>query len=285
MRAFEYILAKQSSWAYNNDIILVGSKGNRGRPAYTTKLEENLFEPLIPEVKKDFENADGRELSESLSKMNAVHSSSALGINIFQYWQNRKQVPAIAAACGLCNKNNYSSQKIRFEQKFRITKSFQFSPNIDVVIENLEKSKFSIYAIECKFSEAYSSRGHSGIDHKYLELDEIWKDIPETRDFAKSISPDDKEYKYLHPAQLIKHILGLKNKFGKKRFRLLYLWYDSLGDEGAKHREEIGRFSDILKRDRIYFHTLSYQELIIKLSKEYRKSHNKYIKYISERYL
>jgi len=45
-------------YAQANNIKLVGSKGVRGHPAYTIKLEENLFEPLLPEVKKDFNNAD-----------------------------------------------------------------------------------------------------------------------------------------------------------------------------------------------------------------------------------
>lgn len=285
MNSHEYILSKQIQWARNHGINLVGSKLNRGRPAYTKTINENLFEPLNPDVRKCFEDGDGGELVGNPSKMQAVHSSSALGVNIFQYWQKRKQVSAIASACGLCNKNNSNPENIRFEQKFPISMKFQFSPNIDVVIENCSKSQFGVYAIECKFSEAYSSQGHSGVDPKYLELDKIWKDIPKLHDFAKSISPEDKKFSYLHLAQLIKHVLGLKNKFGKRRFRLLYLWYDSLGAEGAKHKEEINQFSNIIKTDEIFFHALSYQELIIRLSNEGQDSHDKYIKYISERYL
>jgi hypothetical protein len=91
------------------------------------------------------------------------------------------------------------------------------------VINNSPKSRFEVFAIECKFSEAYSSRKHSGIKSKYIELDTIWDDIPNLYKFAKTISPDDSQFTYLHPAQLIKHILGLKEKFGKNKFRLLYL--------------------------------------------------------------
>ena len=278
-------MSKQILWAQNNNIQLTGSKGVRGRRAYTRKLEKNLFEPLLPEVRKAFNKGDGNELKGNPSKMQAVHSSSALGVNIFQYWLKMNQIPKIAAACSFCNKTNKSSKNIKFETKYEISKKFSFNPNIDVTIENLPQSRFKVFAIECKFSEAYSSRHHSGIDPKYLNLENIWKDVPVLHSFSKTISPEDNRFKYLHAAQLVKHILGLKTKYGKNKFRLLYLWYDCLGFEGSKHREETEEFTKKAKADNIYFHALSWQELIIKLSKEYRDSHGDYIKYISGRYL
>lgn len=51
MRAYEYILTKQIQWAKNNRIPLIGSRGDRGRPAY---LDSNLFEPLLPEIQECF---------------------------------------------------------------------------------------------------------------------------------------------------------------------------------------------------------------------------------------
>jgi hypothetical protein len=149
----------------------------------------------------------------------------------------------------------------------------------------LPKSRFKVFAIECKFSEAYSSRRHSGIDTKYLDLENIWKGLPNLHRLSKKISPEDNRFKHLHAAQLVKHILGLNKKYGKNKFRLLYLWYDCLGDVGSIHREEVEEFKKKVKADNIYFHALSYQELIIKLSKEYRDTHGDYIKYIANRYL
>ena len=90
---------------------------------------------------------------------------------------------------------------------------------------------------------------------------------------------------YLHPAQSVKHILGLKNEFGKEGFRLLYLWYDVLGEEGSVHRKEIKTFSEVVKSNGVKFHALSYQELIVKLSNEYKTEHGEYISYIRDRYL
>ena len=196
MKAHEYILSKQVMWALNRGIDLIGSKGQRGRPAYTRTLEQNLFQPLELEVRKSFEHGDGNEIKgspDSPAKMQAVHSSSAMGVNIFQYWQKIDQVPLIAAACGFCRKGNTISQKIVFEDKYPIDgKRFRFAPNIDVVIHNSDSSKVKKFAVECKFTEAYSSHGHSGLKEEYLKRDNIWNDIPGLHSLAKSICPDDK---------------------------------------------------------------------------------------------
>jgi len=285
MNAHGYILSKQIQWAYRNNIVLIGSKGNRGRKAYTQKLGDNLFEPLMIEIRNNFKEADGGELTGNPCKMQAVHSSSALGVNIFQYWKRMNQIPAIAAACRFCSTGNTSSQGINFEVKYPISEKFLRSPNIDVVINNSPKSKFKVFAIECKFSEAYYSRTHFGISPKYIELNKVWDDMPNLLKLAKEISPNDNKFNHLHPVQLTKHILGLKEKFGKKNFRLLYLWYDTIGPESAKHHKEINEFTKITKEDGIHFHSMSYQDLIIGLAKNYGNIHSNYIGYITGRYL
>jgi hypothetical protein len=89
----------------------------------------------------------------------------------------------------------------------------------------------------------------------------------------------------LHPAQLVKHILGLKNKYNKRAFRLLYLWYDVHGEESYEHRKKIERFSEIVKKDGIKFSSISYQKLILNLAKNYYHGNEKYFNYIIDRYL
>jgi len=287
MKAYEYITSKQTQWALNRGITLIGSKGDKGRLAYTSELNQNLFEPLSLDIRQSFEQGDGNEISGNPAKMQAVHSSSALGVNVFQYWQNIQQVSAVASACGFCRKGNSVSEKIVFEDKYLLDDNldkFPKAPNIDVVFHNADSAQFKRFAIECKFSEAYGSRKHSGLKPAYLELIQSWSDVPGLYEFAKSICPNE-NFTYLHSAQLIKHILGLKRSFGKSGFRLLYLWYDVLGKEGAVHRDEIEKFSGIAKADGIYFDAMSYQELILVMSKEYRQEHANYIKYLSERYL
>ncbi len=288
MNGYNYILAKQIAWANRNKIELVGSEITKGRQAYTKTLDKNMFEPLLPQTETEIKNGDGGELKRDATnsaKMCAVHSSSAIGVNILQYWK-KKNIPDVAYALGLCRKDNTTSIEIKFEQKFKISKRFNFDPNIDAVIYNDENNKIKAFGIECKFSEAYSSRNHPGLKEKYItEISKQWKDIPKLFEFAKTISPNDKDFHHLHPAQLIKHILGLKNQYGKSGFRLLYLWYDVLGDEGCQHRKEINQFSEIAKSDNIKFHSISYQELIIIMKSELYVGHEKYINYITDRYL
>jgi hypothetical protein len=288
MNAYEYIISKQILWAWNHGIPLIGSKGSRGRPAYTKELDQNLFEPLDLTVRKSFDHGDGHEIIGDLkspAKMQAVHSSSALSVNIFQYWRSNNRVSDIATACGFCRKDSAVSKGIEFEDKYPIDDRFLLSPNIDVVFHNSDASRFKRFAIECKFSEAYSPLGHSGLKPKYIGLTTAWSDVTRLFEFAKSICPTDSRFKYLHPAQLIKHILGLKAKCGKNGFRLLYLWYDVIGKEGAIHRDEIEMFSEVARADDIYFASMSYQELIILLANDYKQEHADYIKYITERYL
>jgi len=289
MNGYDYIQTKQINWALNKGIQLVGSKGERGRPAYTPTIDRNLFEPLDPEVRECFKKGDGGELNgtiDSPAKMQAVHSSAALAVNVFQYWQLIHQVPIIAAVCGLCRKGNNISKEVVFEEKFPIVENrSRIAPNIDVVIHNSTASKIKLFAIECKFSEPYSIHGDRGLKPEYLKTEDIWDDIPNLHRLSKSLCPEDNTSLFLHPAQLVKHILGLKRALGKDGFRLLYLWYDVTGMEGAIHRKEIEAFSEVAKADNIKFHSLSYQELISRLSDECRADHPGYIEYISSRYL
>lgn len=294
MKAHEHIISKQTQWALNRGIPLIGSEGRRGRLAYTPELNQNLFESLDSDVCESFAKADGHEISGSPcrpAKMQAVHSSSALSVNVFQYWQKRiNQVSVIATACGFCRNGENVSQKIVFEDKYPIKNSFKIPPNIDVVFRNSDSSQFKRFAVECKFSEAYSP--HKGLKHEYTDLAEIWLGIQNLYELAKSISPNDKSdnptdnrFTYLHAAQLIKHILGLKAECGKDRFKLLYLWYDVSDKEGDNHRDEIEKFSKVARADGIDFSAMTYQELILALSKNCGQEHTDYIKYLSERYL
>ena len=286
--AKEYIIFKQVQWALNRGIELIGSKGKRGRKTYTPELDQNLFMPLIEETRASFGKGNGNEIvgePESPAKMQAVHSSSAIGVNVFQYWESIHQVPEIASACGFCKQGDTISEKIVFEDKYPVKSVNRIPPNIDVVIHNADSSPFKRFAIECKFSEAYGSRHKKGIKPAYLDVEELWVDIPKLHKLAKKISPDNNRTNYLDSAQLIKHILGLKSAFSKAEFKLLYLWYDVLGKEGAEHRDEIEAFTEITNAEGVNFSALSYQELIVSLAEKYRLEYSEYVKYLTERYM
>jgi hypothetical protein len=285
MNAYNLIISKQIEWAKNKGLQLVGSRSERGRECYTTRIENNLFQPLNEGTRENLEHGDGGELSmaKGPAKICAVHSSSALGINLFDYWRNSIDLSVITASCGLSLAGRKLAGEILFEQKFSIDDRFQYSPNIDVLIIP-KTGSYKAFAIECKFTEAYSSRKHAGLDHKYLENEKVWQKLPGTKCLAKEISPNDKRFEYLHAAQLIKHILGLNRKFGHARYRFLYLWYDALGEPGCTHRQEIEVFANIVRSDGVIFHETSYQDLIVCLA-QYREDHLKYVSYVTERYL
>ena len=287
MKGMDYIKSKQICWAKRKGLKLFGCEVDKGFPIYVEKIEENLFEPLTVESKQQFETADGGELNDGpteKAKMKALHSSTAFAVNVFQYWDSINKVHQIAHACRFCNKENKTARKIKFEQKFMIHPMFSPCPNVDIIIENNTESRYKVFAIECKFSEPYSSYKHAGLDGRYIGLP-VWDGIKNAYDLAKSISPTDNEFKYLHSAQLIKHILGLKKKYGKSAFRLLYLWYDVHGEEGYLHRKEIERFSEIVKKDGVNFSAISYQKLISNLVNKYYDGNEYYINYLTDRYL
>jgi hypothetical protein len=112
MKAHEYIIAKQTQWALNRGIQLIGSEVSRGRPAYTPELNQNLFDPLSLDIRKSFEQGDGNEISGNPAKMQAIHSSSALSVNVFQYWQRIEQESIIASACGFVEKEMPSPKEL-----------------------------------------------------------------------------------------------------------------------------------------------------------------------------
>ncbi|NDV47904.1 hypothetical protein D0T49_12690 [Paludibacter sp. 221] len=290
MNGLEFIKSKQQNWARRKGFELIGGAiPDRGEKNYLHNLSDNLFEPLSKESLDCYNSGDGNETRDGrthLAKMKALHSSSAIVVNLFQHW-NGKDVSPLLYACKLCSKSakNISTTKIKFEEKFEISNDraqFPFSPNLDVVIEG---SQSLVYAIESKFTEPYGGRKHSGIKQKYIDNASFWTGLPNLYELAKEICPNDNKFRYLDAPQLMKHILGLKKKHNKTGFRLLYLWYDVVGKEGYEHRKEIEQFAEIAKKDNINFSHITYQEVIIKLSKEFYVGNESYCDYITDRYL
>jgi len=295
MTGLEFIKSKQQSWAKRQKLELVGGTiPDKGEKNYLSNLTDNLFEQLSKENFDCYNSGDGNEIKNSktrLAKMQALYSSSAIVVNLFQYWQ-KKDVYPIVYACKLCSKNlskmdnigSNQKSKIKFEEKFEISgdkSQFPYPPNIDIVIKDFQSL---VYAIEAKFTEPYNSRKHKGIGQKYIDNSSFWNGLSNLYELAKEICPDNNKFHYLDAAQLIKHILGLK-KNHKNGFRLLYLWYDVIGQDGAKHRKEIEQFAEIAKKDNIKFSHITYQEVITKLIQEFYVGNEEYCNRLTDRYL
>ena len=105
----QHIQKCQRQWADDREIQY--SKAN-GR---VLSLADNQFASLDRETKREFKAADGDELGTGgdSGKMSSLHSSAALGCNVFDYWRRRPLAPLLRA-CGIQD----SLDGLRFEQRF-----------------------------------------------------------------------------------------------------------------------------------------------------------------------
>ena len=67
--------------------------------------------------------------------------------------------------------------------------------------------------------------------------------------------------------------------------RLVYLYYDAIGDEAAAHREELRRFQERIAGDSARFVPLTVQEFVTRAVALARGDHRAYVDYLAERYL
>lgn len=281
MNTFDYIKKKQQIWGIINNISLMGSEGERGEHNYTRSLVENLYMPLSEKSIEEFNKADGNEFKSK--KMNALHSSSAIVVNVVEFLKSSNQLDILAKALKIPSTN---IKNISYEEKFRIFPD-NIPPNIDLCFNYGN----SITAIESKFTEPYQAREHPSLKEKYLKDFTMWGQIPNIHRLAEDIFKANKEFQYLDVAQLIKHVLGLLSydPENNKKFRLVYLWYNAFGEDGFKHSCEISELSSIFNED-VKFQSITWQEVIIKLFHSDIKdgSNNNaldYKNYITERYL
>lgn len=317
MTAKDYIELKQKEWAKREDFALVNDE------RYAKDYNDNLFEKtLYGKIKEQFETADGNELN---GKMAALYSSSALGVNVFQYFYklleqgDKEKANKILHALGVSRDKDIEIKSISFEQKLHIGNIS--TPNIDIIITTTNNK---VFAIESKFREPYYYTPSNYIQKKYYDNNDIWNKLTETKKYIDELdegfieiekdiieretSIEEKKigvkkifptFKRLNAAQLIKHLLGLfndnksikkykNNTEYKNNIRLIYLYYDVPGNMGEEHRKEIKEFSDFIKKDNIKFTAISYQELIYNLNNlldRRNKEHKKYLDYINSRYL
>ena len=285
MNTFTFVKTKQKEWAKRKGIELQGSKKERGEKVYTRELANNLFQGISETTKKEISSGDGNEFGNGVNpgKMQALHSSSALGVNVFEYWKTNKRFSIIAKALQI---STVGIRNIVFERKFEILKDSQKHPNIDVVFE-YEGDK--VMGIECKYTEPFQSRvNQNGLKEKYINDFEFWNEFPSLKKIAQRISPKDKdnEFKYLHCAQLIKHVLGMYSKSkSKDKFGLFYLYQPAFFENNEKYGEEISNLTKALDEDGVKVKWLTWQELLARLIQNHGKEDQFYIEYLTERYL
>jgi len=152
------IRQQQRAWARSKGIDI-------DKSGYTLTLGDNLCHPLSRCAEAEFRAGDGTELGRpsSRGKMQALHSSSALACNVFDYWRGRDTsalAKALEMQAPICS--------MAFEQKYP-TGLRGKPPNLDVVLQPWDGPTL---AVESKFLEPYAgASAKSGFKPKYFETE------------------------------------------------------------------------------------------------------------------
>jgi hypothetical protein len=267
------IQAKQKAWAQARGL-LVDERGYL--PAYT----ENLFEPLSPEGMTCFSNGSGNELlarDGTPAKMCALHSSSALAINVFHHW--RESPDTVLNALDL----RAGGREIKFEAQFP-TGLPGNPPNLDLCVWRTDAS---LVGIESKFTEWLTAKPASTelFKPKYFPPDRaLWTShgLPACQQTAQALVRQELSFRYLDAPQLLKHALGLA--CSKQRFELCYLYFEARVPEADVHRRELDEFGASIRSD-FDFHVLTYQDVFARL-RDFATvpSDSDYLAYLDARY-
>ena len=273
MDAEREIRNAQQDWARSKGIPFY----SRG---YVLEVEANLWQPLSTRARQGFERGAGSELS---GHMRALHSSSALAVNFFDYWTDRDKTP-ILSALGIDSEGGHS---LDFEAQF-YTGLGGTPPHLDVAITY---GTGCVIAVESKFTEHLkrSTTGKSNFTTSFFPKSTgRWtgKDLPACQSIAEELWCEEvrgsrQRFEYLDARQLLKHALGLAAQLGN-RFSLYYLYYDWPGDGMGAHRREVDLFDEWVG-DEIRFKALTYQEVFEKL-RDSGQAGSEYLNYLETRY-
>ena len=265
------ILQQQLAWAAARRIA-VDPKG------YTNALEDNLFQPLSPATRADFVAGSGDELGTASrkGKMLALHSSSALACNVFDYWRTR-DLRSVSSALGLGG----PASDLRFEAKFP-TGLDGMPPNLDIALQ----AGGATVAIECKFTEPYgASKAAEPFKAKYFSADRaLWRErsLPACQQLAENLQKGAAQFQHLNAAQLLKQVLGLAQpRVGA--FMLVYLWYALPGAESEAHAADLAAFASAIGTE-FQFRPVTFQALFGKMRETLKPEDAPWAAYLSSRY-
>jgi len=273
MASRSLLLRRQRSWARRAGK-MVDAAG------YLPAVSDNLRQPLSDTAQADFVARGGGEFHDSqfqnarghVARMRAAHSSTALAVNVFDYWNTADQAP-LAEALGLSG----PLRRIVFEP--HLPTGLPGNPaNPDLLLE-LESD--ALVAIECKFSEwLVPKRQRAGVFHdRYFPPGRgAWHEagLPACQALADDLQSGREYFRYLDARQLLKHALGLKAAQAEE-IAVLYLYFDWPGCLGDLHRAEIERLVGKLGAE-IALRTLTYQSLVSAMGEVPALAYREYLK-------
>ena len=267
------LLLQQRNWAESSGL----KPDNRG---YLAEVALNLLCPMNLKTKSAFVNGSGSELQDTptrKAKMKALHSSSALAVNVFDSWVSRDKT-ALQGALQI----DTAISSISFEEQFP-TGLMGNPPNLDVA---LKLSDGFIVGIESKFSEWLTPKpvNKEPFKSKYFPKGiRLWEErgLPVCQELAEQMNNGATRFRYLDAAQLLKHALGMATQLGD-RFSLYYMYLELPGKESDIHFKEVNQFSNFVGTE-LGFKAITYQQLLSSLQRE-QGSDSEYLDYLRKRY-
>ena len=276
MNAQQEITDAQANWAREKKNPI---------PLYVPTVKSNLFRGrLSARAYHGYDGGDGHELDRD---MKALHSSSALVVNFFDYWTCQTDLSPLLRAFGI---ESGKVKSVDFEAKFPTGTPRGRPAHLDVTIT---LNSDCVVAIESKFTEwtEEATHGKPGFRPAYFpKTVKRWEreGLLACQGFAQQLyatqaSNGEKiPFKHLDAAQLLKHALGLSRRLGPKNFSLYYLYYDWPGEESDAHKEEIKHFADRVGEE-LRFKALTYQKVYKRLRAS-EQAEPEYLDYLGNRY-
>jgi hypothetical protein len=271
--ALDSIKARQQEWAQRSGRAL-------DKDGYCAGVDDNLFQPLSSAARDDFDRGGGGELGPSgeRGKIQAVHSSSALACNWFDYWRDR-DFGVLSTVLGAPD----PFVTLRLEAHVP-TGMRGADANLDVLLTTADGW---LFAIESKFSEPYTpATAKSVLKSQYFAQNRSrWTEVglPGCQAVADRLRAGQHDFSVLDVAQLLKHMLALART--GRRWTLCCLWYDASGPVADAHRADLRTFAEQIGGDAAHFTALTYQELFARMEQLVGAEHAGYMAYLRDRYV
>ena len=269
----DIIKARQQAWAQRSGRAL-------DQDGYCACADDNMFQPLSGDARNDFERGGGGALGtpDSRGKIQAVHSSSALACNWFDYWRDR-DFGVLSTAFEVPD----PFVTLRLEAHVP-TGMRGADANLDVLLTTADGS---LFAIESKFTEPYTpAAAKSVLKSQYFAQNRSrWTEVglPGCQVVADRLRTGQHDFAVLDVAQLLRHMLALART--GTRWTLCCLWYDMSGTVADTHRADLHTFTEQIGSDAAHFTALTYQELFVRMEQLVGVEHAGYMTYLRERYV
>lgn len=244
-------------------------------------IPERNLRWLTDEMRRQVEAGDANEFGVPGARglVGALHSSCALVLNVFGYWQGRRDADPLAQAVGA----PAPIAKVKFAEQFPTGVSM---PGLDVL---LELKDGTLLAIESQFTEWFGHSGREPLSKQYFPKDrKLWAEVglPGAQAAAQR-HREAPQFDRLDAPQLLKELLGLalqKGRAKKKEWHLQLLWFREPGATAREMEEEIARFHKLLGPDAHRFSSMTYQQLWTRMSPGLAAGHGDYAGYLAKRY-